>query len=138
MADRDSKSAQVTIGCNGATAVAVLTAAARSFAGDAGLAPATAARLAILVEELVANAREHGGVSDAERIELALGLEQGAAYLTLRDPGRPFDPRLHATGGPNPERGGGAGLELVRNWAEIVDYRRADGWNELRLRLRAA
>jgi anti-sigma regulatory factor (Ser/Thr protein kinase) len=137
MADRDSKSVRVTIGCNGATAVAVLTEAARRFSEDNGLVPTQAARLAILVEELVINALEHGGVADDQRIDLTLADETGGLILTLSDPGTPYDPRSHVRPDTVPERGGGAGLDLVLQWAEILDYRRKADRNELRLRLRA-
>ena len=33
--------------------------------------------------------------------------------------------------GPNPDRGGGAGLELVRAWSQIADYRRRRGRNRV-------
>ncbi len=69
----------------------MLTEAARRFADDRRLARAQAARLAILVEELVINAIEHGGVADDQRIDLTLADETGGLILTLSDlmiPGR--------------------------------------------------
>ncbi len=127
---------RVTIGCNGATAVAVLTEAARRFSEDNGLAPTQAARLAILVEELVTNTVEHGGVEEDQRIDLILANEAEGVLLILSDPGRAYDPRSHDASNDIPERGGGAGLDLVRQWADILAYRRAGTRNELRLRLR--
>lgn len=127
---------RVTIGCNGATAVAVLTEAARRFSADNGLAPTQAARLAILVEELVTNAVEHGGVEGDQRIDLTLAIEAEGMLLVLTDPGRAYDPRLHDASDDIPERGGGAGLDLVRQWADILAYRQEGNRNELRLRLR--
>lgn len=135
MGARDSKSLSVTIRCDGAEAVGASAAAARAFALDHALPVDRAARLAILVEELVLNLVEHGGVDAAGEIELALSLEDGAIEILLADTGAPFDLREAAPGGAIPERGGGAGLDLVRAWAEIVDYRSADGWNHLRLRM---
>ncbi len=114
----------------------MLTEAARRFGDDRRLAPAQAARLAILVEELVINALEHGGVADDQRIDLTLADENGGLIMTLSDPGTPYDPRSHVRPDTVPERGGGAGLDLVLQWAEILDYRRIGERNELRLRLR--
>jgi anti-sigma regulatory factor (Ser/Thr protein kinase) len=119
-------------------AVAMLTEAARRFAADRCLAPAQAARLAILVEELVINACEHGGVADDQRIDLTLADETGGLIMILSDPGTPYDPRSHVASDMVPERGGGAGLDLVLQWAEIIDYRRIADRNELHLRLPAA
>jgi len=116
----------------------VLTDAARRFAADRCLVPAQAARLAILVEELVSNAREHGGVAEDEQIDLTLADEPEGIVVVLTDPGRPHDPRSHIADDGVPERGGGAGLDLVRQWTDILDYRRIAGRNELTFRLRAA
>ena len=135
MSARDSKSPSVTIRCNGADAVGASAAAARAFGLDHALHIDSAARLAIIVEELVLNLVEHGGVDAAREIELALALEDDAIEIALADTGAPFDLREAAPGEVIPERGGGAGLDLVRAWAEIVDYRSADGWNHLRLRM---
>lgn len=116
----------------------MLTAAARRFAVDRCLAPAQAARLAILVEELVSNAREHGGVADEEQIDLTLADGAEGLVVILTDPGRSHDPRSHVAADWVPERGGGAGLDLVRQWTDILDYRRIAGRNELTFRLRTA
>lgn len=114
----------------------MLTEAARRFSKDNGLAPAQAARLAILVEELVTNLVEHGGVEVDQRIDLILANEAEGVLLVLTDPGRAHDPRSHHASDDIPERGGGAGLDLVRQWADILAYRRAGSRNELHLRLR--
>ncbi len=119
-------------------AVGMLTEAARRFASDRCLAPAQAARLAILVEELVINAREHGGVAEDQPIHLTLADGPEGLVVTLTDPGTPHDPRSHVAADMVPERGGGAGLDLVRQWTDILDYRRTAGRNELTFRLRAA
>lgn len=135
MSARDSKSLSVTIRCNGAEAVEASLSATRAFGLDHALHIDRAARLAILVEELVINLVEHGGVDAAGEIELTLALDNDAIEIVLADTGAPFDLREAAPGEVIPERGGGAGLDLIRAWAEIVDYRSADGWNRLRLRM---
>ncbi|CAN5121812.1 hypothetical protein BH10PSE13_BH10PSE13_15000 [soil metagenome] len=111
---------------------------ARAFAGDHDMAANGAARLAILVEELVMNLFDHAGVVAGDRVELGLLREEAGVRLVLVDPGAPFDPRESPDDGDAkiPDRGGGAGLALVRAWAEIVEYRSAGGVNRLELRLR--
>jgi len=57
--------------------------------------------------------------------------------MSFSDAGVPFDPRRAPDEGPNLERGGGAGLALIRGWSEIEDYRRRRGRNRLVLRSRS-
>jgi len=135
MPPRDSKSSGVTIRCKGTEAVHRLVAATRDFCERAALEAGVAARLAIIAEELVANLVEHGDVGEAGSVELELVRDGAAILLRLGDDGPPFDPRGVSPGEAIPERGGGAGLDLVRAWAEIVDYRSDRGWNRLELRM---
>lgn len=108
---------------------------ARSFGETHGLAPQDAARLAVVVEELVMNLFDHGGVTGGAGVLLGIVREAGGVRMLLVDPGSPFDPRSCAVEAAIPDRGGGAGLALVRAWAEIVDYRSGEGVNRLELRL---
>jgi anti-sigma regulatory factor (Ser/Thr protein kinase) len=56
--------------------------------------------------------------------------------LHLDDDGPAFDPTIDRDfDGPNRDRGGGVGLELVRNWAREFSYRREDGRNRVTLTL---
>jgi serine/threonine-protein kinase RsbW len=106
--------------------------AARAFATSCALAETTADRLCVVVEEWLSNVVEHGQPAPGSR--LIMRIQRGAAglILTLTDSGQPFDPRTTpAFEGPNPERGGGAGLELVRAWAKVADYRRDRGRNRV-------
>lgn len=109
----------------------------QAFCAARTLEAPIAARLAIIVEELVTNLVEHGGVEEDDEIELTLEGGDGAIRIGLGDSGRAFDPRDSAPTGEIPDRGGGAGLDLVRAWAEILDYRSRDGWNRLDLRMPA-
>jgi serine/threonine-protein kinase RsbW len=115
-------------------AVGTALAAVRRFA-EANALPADAtARLAIIVEELVANLVEHGGAPGAP-IELRLAHGQDRIGLTLFDSGVFFDPRTAPDKPIIPERGGGAGIALVLAWARIADYTRTAQRNRLDLDL---
>jgi serine/threonine-protein kinase RsbW len=92
------------------------------------------ARIAIIVEELVANIIEHSGSPADQPISLALERSGDEIALTLSDSGMAFDPCAPAQlAEAPPERGGGAGLALVQSWASSISYSRADGRNTLKL-----
>ncbi len=55
--------------------------------------------------------------------------------FTCSDAGTYYDPREAVFEGPNLERGGGVGLELIRAWSRIVSYRRRAGRNRLVLEM---
>ena len=135
MMSGDSNSMSVTIRCNGDGAVHALVDGVQTFCLDTGLKPGHAARLLIVVEELVTNLVEHGGIGAGGTIELAVRQEEAAILITLGDDGPPFDPRGSVAGEAVPDRGGGAGIELVRAWAEMLGYVSAEGWNRLELRM---
>ena len=108
---------------------------AHGFAAHAGLEPGAAGRLAVVVEEWVANVVEHGGPQDGARIVLRLRLSEGVVSLSVSDAGRPFDPRTAAFDGPNPERGGGAGIAMISSFCRIAGYVRRAGRNRLVLEM---
>ena len=115
-----------------AAAIGLALASAQQFAAAAGLAPTPSRRLAIIVEELVANLRDHAGVGDADSIEMHLSQYVDGVMLVLIDPAAPFDPRLApAPANLPPESGGGVGLALVRAFAASIDYDRTAGRNRL-------
>ena len=92
------------------------------------------ARLAIIVEELVANIVEHSGSPADQLISLAFERSGAEIMITLSDSGIAFDPCGHVPRGePPPERGGGAGLALVQSWARSMSHSRANGRNTLTL-----
>jgi anti-sigma regulatory factor (Ser/Thr protein kinase) len=105
--------------------------AVRAFAAGCALAERHADRLAVVVEEWVSNVAEHGAPPRASRVTIRLECAGAQVRLTLSDAGCAFDPRGAGFEGPNVERGGGAGLELVRAWAEIADYRRTRARNRV-------
>ena len=119
-----------------AAAVSLALTAAQQFSAAAGLATTASRRLAIIVEELVANLRDHAGLGSSDKIEMRLSHDVNGIIVVLTDPAAPFDPRLAPvpTGLP-PESGGGAGLALVRAFAASIDYDHIAGRNRLTVRI---
>lgn len=105
----------------------------RQFLAKLDNAEAYRAKLSIVVEELVLNIVEHGATPAWSAIDLTLSREAGGVAVTLCDKGKAFDPREAKIPDAVPERGGGAGLALVRAWAEVRSYDRVDGVNRLEL-----
>jgi serine/threonine-protein kinase RsbW len=118
-------------------AVARAIAVARRFAAAANLGRPEADRLAVLVEEWVANIVEHGRPRAGSLVVLSLEKTGGRVRLAFSDAGIAFDPRAADDAGPNLERGGGAGLALIRRWSDIESYRRDGRRNRLVLRSRS-
>ena len=135
MGQRESNPGEVRLSLSGPGAIHDATRAARAYAASAGLDETDAAHLCIIVEELVTNLYDHGGVGAADVVELALAATAVGIRLTLTDPGERFDPRLAGSETPIPARGGGAGLKLLRSWASSIDYRLVDGRNRLTVNL---
>jgi anti-sigma regulatory factor (Ser/Thr protein kinase) len=114
----------------------LLLVAAHQFVGVEALDAVMSRRLAIIVEEAVANVLDHGDSARDITITLRLDRDHGRVRVTLEDDSTAFDPRHAAPGAmPNPERGGGAGLALIRAWSDIVAYEHVDGINRLVLKL---
>ena len=114
-------------------------AAARSFAEEADLGERSAARLAVVVEELVSNALRHGAPDRWIKVSLKLESSPLGVAIGFEDDAGPFDPTSRpAFVGPDAETGGGVGLELVRAWAETFDYERVGDRNRIDIALRTA
>jgi len=135
MPSRESQSDRQRIEVAGPTALGDAVAATRRYAIEQGLADRDQARLCIIVEELVTNLCEHG-ICEVER-EITLELQRQASIvaLVIEDNGAPFDPRATSAPAGIPARGGGAGLNLVKSWSDIVGYGSANGRNRLLLNL---
>jgi len=130
VATRESIPVPLQLRLSGPTAVHDATAAARDFAEAGGLDEADASRLAVVVEELVTNLYDHGGLGEEDEFFVELSLTEVDLRLVITDPGQPFDPG-GADNGDLPQRGGGAGLKLVRAWASQIRYQSAKGRNQL-------
>ena len=130
MGTRESIPALLQLSVSGATAVHDATTAARQYAERGGVADEDVSRLAVVVEELVINLYDHAEASPKEEILVELSLSEFDLRLAVTDSGAPFDPGS-ADNGDLPQRGGGAGLKLVRAWASQIRYQSADGRNQL-------
>ncbi|MCW5758173.1 MAG: ATP-binding protein [Phenylobacterium sp.] len=117
------------------TAVARALGVARRFCEGAGVGPDCADKLSIVVEEWMVNVVEHGRPAPGSRIALRLVREPACVRLVVTDAGTFFDPREAVFEGPNLDRGGGAGLELIRAWTRIAGYGRRSGRNRLVLEM---
>ncbi|HEX8442979.1 MAG TPA: ATP-binding protein [Allosphingosinicella sp.] len=130
MGERESNSSEIVqVLAPGVTPGAACD-AARDFATAAKLATGDAARLCILVEELVTNVVEHGGSPSAE---VSMALEGRSVRIILVDAGDSFDPRTAQAVPPEKARGGGAGLAIVRAWADVLSYESGADGNRLEL-----
>lgn len=120
----------------GPEAVAKALAALREFLVIAPCGTDVGARLAIVVEELLLNIVEHGLPPIGDPIHLTFTRMPRGIRLAIIDGGAYFDPRsAEVPGDLPPERGGGAGIALIRTWADILSYERRDGRNRLLVEL---
>ncbi len=134
MTARNFKPFRCDLDANGPESVHRAVILAQDFAAEHSLGPVESAKLAVLVEEAVTNVYEHGVVEGDLSGWLAIERDPAGVCILLADNGRPFDPRaVDEIDMPNMDRGGGAGLAMIRAWAEIADYRREEGFNLLEL-----
>jgi anti-sigma regulatory factor (Ser/Thr protein kinase) len=95
--------------------------------------------LVLAVDEWVSNLIEHGGLTQAARIEVQVVPGPEAIEVRIRDPGGPFDPTRHVDRGLGlspleHQKPGGFGLTLLRRLVDGISYRLTeDGCNELAL-----
>lgn len=135
MTARESNSDGISLTLRGSDSVSDASSAARTFGESQWLTEDELARLCIIIEELVANLYDHGGVTAEQAIELRLKSEPGGIRILIMDPGASFDPRAAPKPSQRPERGGGAGIDIVRAWAEFVAYETTGRGNRLELLL---
>jgi serine/threonine-protein kinase RsbW len=135
MSPRESYSNRVTCLLSGHDVVSQASQAAREFAETQALSSDESARICIVIEELMANLIDHGGLTERDPVELILDNEAGGIRIIIADRGKPFDPRSTPPNDQRPERGGGVGIEIVRAWAQFVDYAVTAEGNRLELLL---
>lgn len=96
----------------------------------------------LVIEELGTNILKYGyDDSRTHEIRLQLDLQPGKLSLLMEDDGHRFNP-LEAPGPnlrlPIEQRApGGLGLHLVRRMVDRIEYRRRNGWNQVRVEIRS-
>lgn len=135
MGARESNNAELTCTMRGETAVQDALRMARDFGERQSLGDHDLARLCVIVEELFANLYDHGGLTAEHAVTLTLRRDERGIRIVLIDPAAPFDPRSAPDTEHPPERGGGAGIAIVRAWTEVVDYSATGDGNRLELLL---
>jgi serine/threonine-protein kinase RsbW len=131
MGTRESNQGPLRLSFSGPTAVHDATLAARDFAVSARIDEADQSRLAIVVEELVTNLYDHGGLNADDVFEIELSSSAMTVSFVLVAPGTAFDSGLHILRPEAFSRGGGAGLKLVQAWSRHIDHHYANGKNRL-------
>jgi anti-sigma regulatory factor (Ser/Thr protein kinase) len=109
--------------------------ALREFGAERGLSERSIFGLAVALEETASNIVDHALQRDSKQtFTVSLEHSGSAMSIELRDQGPAFDP-TQAT--PKEETGsdplGGWGIQLVRRFADEIQYRREAGANVLRL-----
>jgi anti-sigma regulatory factor (Ser/Thr protein kinase) len=107
--------------------------------GEAGVASDAAFKLALVLEEAVANVIHHAfaEMPPPHRIAVELAIDPDRVSALVTDNGRAFDPSIAPeadTDLPLEQRDpGGLGIRLIRRMMDRVDYRRVAGENRLRM-----
>ena len=132
MSASESNPDRLSLTVRGASAVAEAVGAARSVGEARGLENQQLARLCVVIEELIANLYDHGGVTADDEVELSFATAAGGVRVSIIAPGMPFDPWSSVPGSSSP-RGGRAGVNLIRAWSELVSYQPTSGANRLEI-----
>lgn len=111
-----------------------LTEAFESLAGELRLSSAATFELTLVLDELVTNVINYGGIPPGgERIRIEFRADDTALEITIADPGKPFDPRNakppDTDAALEDRKIGGLGVHLVRNMVDTFAYRYEDGRN---------
>lgn len=133
MSRRESNSDRIKCRLQGSGAVRGAIEAARAFGVAQQLSEDELARFCVVIEELIANLYDHGGLTEGDRVDLSLNREPDGIRVSIFDPGTPFDPRSATANRERPKRGGGAGIDLIRSWAHLIDYQVTPAGNRLDL-----
>ena len=109
------------------------------FALKAGLSDKDLFALQIIVEELVTNVIDYGGVPAGEHaVHVDLSAEGGELLIRLTDRGTEYNPLLREdpdTSLPAEQRPiGGLGVHFCKKLTDAQEYERRDGCNVLTLR----
>lgn len=109
------------------------------FAAKAGLSDKDLFALQIVVEELVTNVIDYGGVPAGEHaVRVDLATEGGELHIRLTDRGKEYNPLLREDPDvtlPAEQRPiGGLGVHFCKKLTDAQEYERRDGCNVLVLR----
>ena len=113
----------------GGAAIREASDAARAFGIAQLLDDDELARFCIVIEELVANLYDHGGLRDDDQVELTFIVDPAGVRVAIVDPGIPFDPWTAPRKVEQPDRGGGVGIDIIRAWAHFLGYDSTAGRN---------
>ena len=131
MSPRESNSERLSRSLSGGNAIIEAAEAARVFGQSQWLGDDELARLCVVVEELVANLYDHGGLTDQDEVKLDFVVESDGIRVSIGDPGDPFDPWTAPRKAEAPERGGNVGIDIVRAWASYISYSPSPDGNQL-------
>jgi anti-sigma regulatory factor (Ser/Thr protein kinase) len=135
MSPRESNPDKHRYRLRGRSAIGQAADAARAFGQSERLADDDLARLCVVVEELVANLYDHGGLTERDEVALGFASGQDGVRVSIVDPGLPFDPWTAAPKAERKSRGGGAGIDIVRAWAQLLSYSSTSDGNRLEILL---
>mgnify|MGYP001407212206 CR=1 FL=1 len=114
-----------------------------ALAGQLGLPASTSFAIQLCFEEAISNTIRHGmadGAGNAGEGDIRLSVDRrgGCVLVTIEDGGIPFDPRKAPApaipSGLEDATIGGQGINLMKQFAQHMDYERRDGMNRLTLR----
>ena len=111
------------------------------FAAKAGLSQKELFALQIIVEELVTNVIDYGGVPSGEHaVRVDLSADNGELIIRLTDRGKEYNPLLRDDPDvtlPAEKRPiGGLGVHFCKKLTDVQEYERCDGCNVLTFRKR--
>ncbi len=103
-------------------------------ARDAGFDDESIFELELVVTEALSNVIRHAYENEAgNEITLWLAVDEEKLTLSVKDVGRPFDPRDHVQQGLDEPRAGGYGIFLMRELMDGVTATRSNDANVLTL-----
>jgi anti-sigma regulatory factor (Ser/Thr protein kinase) len=131
MSPRESNPDHLSRRLSGAGAIASAASAAREFGEAQWLSKDELARLCVVVEELVANLYDHGGMTEKDEVLLDFAVEPEGIRVSIEDSGVSFDPWRAPRKTDPPDRGGNVGIDIVRAWASYISYSPSPEGNRL-------
>lgn len=85
----------------------------------------------MVVEELVANLYDHGGLTEQDEVALDFAVQPAGIWVAIADRGVSFDPWSAPRKSEAQQRGGNVGIDIVRAWASYISYSPSPDGNRL-------